>query len=902
MAGLLLLLGSYAAGILWVDRGGATLPFGAVAAIGGLFGGAAAIGLVRGLAVGRGAGVTVRCLLRMSVIAALSAVAFAAGQHALDRELARARRGAAAVVAAAPGSAGPSRAERGPARLVDAVVVERRATGFGEEVELWDVRGGPGTEPLPERAVLAWRRDEASGRGADEASSRAGRLLWPGTRVRIAIRLEPLRPTRNPGSADRERAFARRGIGARARLAKPDWVVETVADDQPGARLRAGLVAARRAAAERVRRRLPGEVAGAGLARALVLGDRRDLSESTRHAFRELGLSHLLSVSGLHIGFVALPAAAALARLRVVFRRRGRPVRGFAAPIVAGGVAALGYAWLTGSSVPALRSGLAFGLFGLARALRVRLTPGPVLAVVALGLLVADPNVLFDPGARFSFTACAALVGAGLWRAAPARGSTQREAAAGTGGTAPAAEGRTPPWDALVDPMRASLAVSLGLLPWVELEGLPRSLPSPLVNALAIPWAGFVVLPGAFAACALTAGLPPGRGEFVLDALLWPAAALEDVAAGVGAFIASSGLTEDRPGVWPWPLGLIGIALGFAALRCGRVALAGLVWLGLGGLGLVPLREQVFAHERPRVVFFDVGQADAALVETKDAAWLIDTGPGAGDGSGGGTLLRALRALSVDRLDGLVITHADLDHRGGAPRLLAAMPIGELWLPALARAEPALEELATEARARGVRVAWVAEGDRLGTGRSLGLEVLWPPEPSGAGPVGAHRGPGATDAAIGLGGRNEQSIVLRATVGGRVVLFMADVGLRVEQRLLEAGRLGPVELLKLGHHGSRASSGPGLLAAVAPALAIVSAPCDARRGLPSPEALARVRDAGIPIAWTGRDGAIGVGWTVDGDRRTSSWGGARDCGGEGTTGIRRRRGPIAPSPVSGPDR
>ena len=158
------------------------------------------------------------------------------GHQALARELDRARADAQLV----------ERLDPKAIRLVDARVAARRATGFGEEVELVAVRSRPGEARVPERLVLA----------IPEGASRAERLLWPGARVRIGVAISPLRPPRNPGSPDREHALARQGLAARARLVKPDWVVERIPVGDPGARLGATLARMRRDVAERVGARL----------------------------------------------------------------------------------------------------------------------------------------------------------------------------------------------------------------------------------------------------------------------------------------------------------------------------------------------------------------------------------------------------------------------------------------------------------------------------------------------------------------------------------------------------------------------------------------------------------------------------------------------------------------------
>jgi len=861
---LLLLLVSHVAGIVYADRGGGGPPGFALAGLAAI----AAAGVLAARSGPRSAGAGGRRFAvspahgRALALCAAGALSFASGQRGLARELDRARTGAEQAEALDPAlDPNPdSNRDSGRGRLVDARVHARRPTGFGEEVELRSVRARPGEGAVPERLLLALPAERPTegltARSPDRA--RSDRLLWPGAEVRLALHVLPLRPSRNPGTPDRERALARQGIGARARLVKPDWVVERAPNGDARASLASRLAGLRRDLGERVRARLAERGDGAALVRALALGDRRDLADTTRRSFRALGLAHLLSVSGLHIAFVAMPAAWLVGRARSAWRPRARPILGFALPIAAGCGAAIAYAWLTGASVPALRASLLLAAFGLARALGLTLSPAPALAAIALVLVAGDPANLFDAGALLSFTACAALIAAGVWGTAP--GAAE----------APGPVPRLRAW--LLDPVRASLAVSLALLPWVELSGMPRATVSPLVNALAIPWTGFVVMPCALAASALACVLPAGSGDDLLALLLWPAACLEARAAELAAALPPIWTGEDRAGWLPWLPALASIALALARLRRGDVATAGAVWLLLATAGLAPIRERAFVDLRPRVVFFDVGQADAALVETRRANWLIDTGSGPDDGSGGAALVRALRALGVDALDVLAITHGDLDHRGGASRILRSMPVGELWIPALSAPDPALEALAEQARARRIPVRRVAAGDRrvdAGTGDdALAVEVLWPPAPGLVPPPARGRA------------RNEASLVLRFALAGRRALFMADVGAEVEASLLRRESALAADLLKVAHHGSRQGSGAGFLEAVGAGIAIVSAPCGGGRGLPSAAALERLGKAGAEVAWTGRDGAVGVvGWT--GARgaplEVRQWGARRSC-------------------------
>jgi competence protein ComEC len=242
-------------------------------------------------------------------------------------------------------------------------------------------------------------------------------------------------------------------------------------------------------------------------------------------------------------------------------------------------------------------------------------------------------------------------------------------------------------------------------------------------------------------------------------------------------------------------------------------------------------------------VALDVGQGDALLVQGRRGAVLVDAGPATPGGVdlGRRVVVPALAALGVRRLDLLVLTHADLDHRGGAPSLLERVPVAALWLPYGARSDPAFADLLEAAAARGVEVSERgAQAPPLRAG-DLRVEPLWPP------------------AAAGHGSRNQRSLVVRITAGAHRVLLPGDLEAESETALLASGADLRADVLALPHHGSRTSSTQPFLAAVAPVLALVSAPCHGRFGMPHPEVLARARAASASLWWTGRDGALVVG-------------------------------------------
>ena len=241
----------------------------------------------------------------------------------------------------------------------------------------------------------------------------------------------------------------------------------------------------------------------------------------------------------------------------------------------------------------------------------------------------------------------------------------------------------------------------------------------------------------------------------------------------------------------------------------------------------------------PRLVVLDVGQGDAALVQGRRGALLVDAGPARDDfDAGERRVVPALRALGVARLDLVIATHADLDHRGGLPAVLHSVPVAELWLPFGARGDPGFADALAAARAAGTLVREVGRGSPRRAVGELVVDPLWPPH-------------------SGAGSRNQRSLVVRISAPeGPRVLLPGDIDARAEAQLLALESDARADVLLLPHHGSRGSSSAAFLDAVAPRLAIASATCRSRFGMPHPDVRARLAERAVPLAWTGRDGAL----------------------------------------------
>jgi competence protein ComEC len=253
------------------------------------------------------------------------------------------------------------------------------------------------------------------------------------------------------------------------------------------------------------------------------------------------------------------------------------------------------------------------------------------------------------------------------------------------------------------------------------------------------------------------------------------------------------------------------------------------------------------------VVFLDVGQGDAALIQTADGAtMLIDAGGSmeGGPDPGAASVLPVLSALRITRLDVVVMSHPHPDHYGGLQAVLSALPVGELWDTGQAEAE------GTQGAQRIVELAL-----RLGVRVRRPRDLCRAPVSLGGARMAVLAPCPAFDEAYGA---NDNSFVLRLEHGQRSLLFTGDVETPAEARLVQQhGSALRSDVLKVAHHGSRTSSTAAFLAAVKPALAVVSAGRANGFGHPHAEVEARLVRAGRLLR-TDKVGGVRV-WS-DGQR------------------------------------
>ncbi len=643
---------------------------------------------------------------------------------------------------------------------------------------------------LPRRARLAWYEPEGQA------------LPRPGERWRFVARLRVPRGLANPGGMDWEGWLLRAGIGATGYVSGPQGGRRV---DGHGDRF----LAFRGRLAERVR-----QAAGAGPSGGVVVAITSGLGGAVAPELRETlsrtGTGHLLAISGLHVGLAAALGGMAAGLAAGAGRRRG-PAAGWGAA-----AAAAGYSVLAGAPVSARRAVLML-VAGLA-AVVLRRQPGalPVLALAWVLVTGSAPLSPMDPGLWMSFGAVSAIA----WVMAARLGTPGRVTA--------------------VLRMQAVLSLAMVCLtgPWFGRV----SLVSPLANLLAVPWFTVIVIPAALAGACLLAVAPPlGQG------LLSLAGGATEVAIPV-----LEALGTPEWAAWPVP------ECSGLSIAC---AVAGVGWLSaprpaparplalclLAPLFLGPPADLRAGEFRLHVL--DVGQGLATVLRTAGTTTVYDAGPSwPGGDAGMSTVVPALRALGVRRLDALVLSHGDSDHAGGGEAVIAALS------PRRVFAGQGAERAGAVPCSAGMR--WSADG--------VSFRFLAP---------GGRAYPG----------RNDGSCVLLVEGPGGRVLLTGDIERAGEAGLLRRGGSLIADVVVAPHHGSRSSSGRGLVAGTRPAWVVFAAGWRNRWGFPHPEVVHRWRDRGaLPVA-TDREGALEftfgrAGPVPPSGRRAGTCRPWRDCG------------------------
>jgi competence protein ComEC len=689
-----------------------------------------------------------------------------------------------------------------------------QSTGEGVRFALAVERTDTPGAVVPERISLAWfaPRDAGWARDGTVRDAPSAPIVHAGERWQLTVRLKRPHGNVNPDGFDLEAWLFERNLRATGYVRESQANVRLAAFvGRPGDHVQR--------ARERIRTRIANALPDAryaGVITALAIGDQRAVPESQWTVFNRTGVTHLISISGLHVTvFATLAGGLALLVCRRSTTLTSRiPARKIATLV--GAVFAFGYVLLAGAEVPAVRTLLMLVVGGIGLWLARPGTALPVWLWSLVGVLVWDPWAGFAPGFWLSFGAVGLLLYAGSGR------PVVRSAVAWPARFAEALHGSA----------RAQWVVTLGLVPGTLALFQQVSVVSALANAVAIPVVTLGVVPLILFAIVVPVDAPWQFAHGVLALLM---RYLEWVAA-----LPVATWTSHVPIAWT-----VGVATGgvvwMLAPRGIPGRLIGIVWM----LPLALLLPPPVPVGGAQVTVLDVGQGLAVFVTTATHALVYDTGPRFNDvvDAGGRIIAPFLRAAGVARLDMLVVSHADTDHSGGAGSLLRAVPVAA-FLSSLPPDHPLVAQAARTATVARCEAGTTWQWDRV-------TFTLLHPQ--------------AGHYADATRKSNDLSCVLRIETSGGGVLLTGDIEARTESELLQRSPTAAAsDVLVVPHHGSRTSSTPAFVAGVSPALAVFAAGYRNRFGHPREDVVERYRQAGAARLRTDLQGAITVTLSPDG--------------------------------------
>lgn len=606
----------------------------------------------------------------------------------------------------------------------------------------------------------------------------------PGQRCKVWVKLKPIHGYSNPGGRDFKATWYARGITAQGYVIqkKPISCVEQH-------RWRALLHHYRAHAAQFIDQNIT-DPSLQSLLKGLALGE-KNLSDDVQLILQKTGTAHLLAISGLHVGLVAMvvywvtcPVGKLLVMMRLCASSR-------AVGLVLSLIAVFFYILITGCAVSSQRAGWMY-LIGVLIFIQQKAPPKMLLLLWVMCLMILlNAHVVLDMGFWLSSSMVFILIMLCGYCLKPQKG--------------------------IVGAIRLQWQLSWAAFPLTLLLLKQSSLISPIANIIAIPVVSFGVVPLLLLFDCVVM-FSPSLAEFCL----WAASVVMQL---LWWFLS---LWKDLPVLWeqstvgPWMALCLLLASGLWLVPRG---------LWIRGLALyflcVPL---LYVAKKPGigevwVTWLDVGQGLCMVIQTHAHVMVYDTGPKYDDFDVASlTLLPYLQYAGIRRIDQLMISHADNDHRGGIPQLLARMDVEVIkvgqYLPDIPREQQSCHEDAQ----------WEWDGVRF---------EQW-------------RIPGEWDTP------NNQSCVVKVTAGNYAVLLLGDLEKDAERVLLAKGVDLHASVISVPHHGSKTSSTQALLEAVAPAYAIFSTGFLNSYHHPHPSVVKRYDALNVTKLDTGQNGSIRV--------------------------------------------
>jgi len=647
--------------------------------------------------------------------------------------------------------------------------------------------------------------------------------IQPGERWQFKVRLRRPHGLANPHGFDYEVWLLEQGIGATG----------SVRNDENNHRLASFVFSlnnciewARGKLRERILAALPDQPYAPVIV-ALVIGEQNAITQNDWKVFARTGVSHLIAISGLHITLLSGMFASVMFFLwrKSFFTKYQLPLILPAQKVAAlsGVLIALLYVALAGFGIPAQRTLIMISVAALACWFDRTASVTNVLSL-ALGLvLLVDPWAVLSPGFWLSFSAVGFLFYVSLGRRELKRAEHHHLTVL----TSPAMSLKDTLLQRLHQASLTQYAITLGLVPLTMLLFNQVSLVSPVANAIAIPVVSLLVTPLALAGSVLP--VPLGSWilmltNFILQHLIFFLTWLSQFSWAIWQ--------APRPEIWMFVCAIIG------TWWCLAPKGWPLRWAGL--LAWLPLSLNSSIYPPPhefKVTALDVGQGMAVLIETERHRMLYDTGAvfSSQSDAGSSVIYPYLKMRGITQLDGLMVSHSDTDHAGGALTLMQQLNIG--WVSSSLEAKNKVVQTAAQLSQHTTCLAgqtWEWDG--------VQFEVLHP------GPV---------IYADDKSKPNAKSCTLKITNGVHSILLAGDIEARQERALIKHSpeKLASTVLLA-PHHGSGTSSTKEFLQAVNPQFAIFQLGYHNRYRHPKSTVWQRYADLGITRLRTDQAGAI----------------------------------------------